>query len=68
LTYTVLQYNTNSTQKINLSGIGVGDGWVSPYYQTGSFAPFLYNNGLINELEVVTADGLYETYKVLKNR
>jgi carboxypeptidase C (cathepsin A) len=65
LTYTVLQYNTNSTQKINLSGIGVGDGWVSPYYQTGSFAPFLYNNGLINELEVVTADGLYETYKGL---
>jgi len=65
LTDTIINMNLNSSQKINLKGIGVGDGWVNPYYQTGSYAPFLYANDLINEVELVTADGIYDSYKGL---
>jgi carboxypeptidase C (cathepsin A) len=42
LAHTVYANNRNSANKINLKGIGVGDGWVNPYYQTASNAPFLY--------------------------
>jgi len=65
LAYTILQENEKATNKISLKGIGVGDGWVNPYYQTGSYAPFLYQNNLINELELETANGIYDTYKGL---
>jgi len=50
---------------INMKGIGIGDGWVDPYIQTGSFAEFLYANDLINELEVGAAEAVYDVYKGL---
>lgn len=51
--------------KINLQGLAMGDGWVAPYYQTGSYAPFLYLNGLIGEASVIAAESSYELYKAL---
>jgi carboxypeptidase C (cathepsin A) len=52
LAYTILQNNTRSGNKINLSGIGVGDGLVAPYYQVPSYGDFLYSNNLINAVEL----------------
>jgi len=60
---TILNNNKNSSFKINLKGLGIGDGWVNPYYQTGSYGPYLYRHNLINEAELEGANGLYETYK-----
>jgi len=51
--------------KINLQGIGMGDGWVDPYYQTGSYAEFLYAHQLIDDAEYETAEATYEAYKTL---
>jgi len=51
--------------KINLQGLAMGDGWVQPYYQTGSFAPFLYSHDLINEFELESAQLSYDAYKAL---
>lgn len=62
LASTVLKQNQKAPQKINLVAIGIGDGWVNPYYQSGSWAPFLYRNNLINEVELEVAAGIYDTY------
>jgi len=63
LAYTVYANNKNAANKINLKGIGVGDGWVNPYYQTASNAPFLYSRGLIDYAELEIANGLVEIYQ-----
>jgi len=55
----------NATEKINLKGLGIGNGWVNPYYQTGSYGPFLYRHNLINVVELDASIGLYDTYKGL---
>jgi len=62
---TILQNNANATHKINLKGLGIGNGWVNPYYQTGSYGPFLYRHALINDVELEAAALAYETYKGL---
>jgi carboxypeptidase C (cathepsin A) len=46
----VLQQNHNSSNlMINLEGIGIGNGWVDPEVQYGSYGPFSYMNKLIDE-------------------
>jgi len=54
-----------SGKKLNLKGIGIGNGWVAPYYQTGSYGPFLYDNDRINILELETAQAAYAIYELL---
>jgi carboxypeptidase C (cathepsin A) len=34
--------------KINLKGIGIGNGWVSPRTQYAGYGPFAYENGIID--------------------
>jgi carboxypeptidase C (cathepsin A) len=65
LASTVLANNASpkSKSKINIKAIGIGNGWVEPYIQTGSYAPFLYRNGLLDEAGVLSADAVYEAYK-----
>jgi len=66
ISHYILKQNQNKPQtQINLKGIAMGDGWVDPYYQTGSYAEFLYQNGLINGVEKNLADITYEAYKSL---
>jgi len=61
----IIDKNVNAKMKIKLSGIAIGNGWVNPYIQTGSYAPYLYNHGLINYVELEFAKGVYEMFKVI---
>jgi len=62
----ILQANQNNPALfLNLKGIGMGDGWVNPYYQVGAYAPFLLMNGLINSVEADAALATYQVYKGL---
>ena len=53
------------TTFVNLKGIAMGDGWVWPLIQTGSFGPFLYSHGLISKAELNAAAKTYDAYKLL---
>jgi len=64
LAWTIINMNKNSTQKINLQGIGIGDGFVNPYYIIGSWAPYLYRHNLISSLDVDIANFQYTAYKL----
>jgi len=44
---------------INMKGLGVGDGWISPLIQYGSYGPFALLEGLINSN---TAQQMNQTY------
>jgi len=50
---------------INMKGAGIGNGFVDPLIQYGVYAPFAYENGLIDEAERLVFDGLYGTCAVL---
>jgi len=63
--YILKQNQGRPKVRINLRALAMGDGWVDPYYQTGSYAPFLYLNGLINEVELELANIEYDAYKLL---
>eukprot|EP01129_Flabellula_baltica_P008575 TRINITY_DN341_c0_g1_i1.p1 TRINITY_DN341_c0_g1~~TRINITY_DN341_c0_g1_i1.p1 ORF type:complete len:425 (+),score=75.17 TRINITY_DN341_c0_g1_i1:33-1277(+) len=65
LGYTILEKNLNADREILLQGVGIGNGWVNPYVQTGSYATFLLENGRINKLEAAAVYPLYEAYKGL---
>eukprot|EP01102_Stenamoeba_stenopodia_P019147 TRINITY_DN713_c0_g1_i1.p1 TRINITY_DN713_c0_g1~~TRINITY_DN713_c0_g1_i1.p1 ORF type:complete len:447 (-),score=93.55 TRINITY_DN713_c0_g1_i1:92-1432(-) len=65
LATTVLTNNNNAANKINLRGIGVGDGWVDPEIQAGTYAPFLKEHGLIGAATEDASDLVYAAYKVL---
>jgi vitellogenic carboxypeptidase-like protein len=43
----ITQNVTNN--KINLQGIGIGDGWTDPYIQVASFSDYCYTAGLLDE-------------------
>ena len=38
----------NNVLKIPVAGMGIGDGWMSPYH-SARYADFLYQVGLVNE-------------------
>jgi len=40
--------SANNVIKINLAGMGIGDGWMSPYHNA-QYADFLYQVGLVDE-------------------
>jgi serine carboxypeptidase-like clade 4 len=40
--------HNNQGLHINLKGIGIGNGWVSPKVQYGGYGPFAYQNNLID--------------------
>jgi len=60
--YIKKQNALNPAVKINLQGLGIGDGWVNPEIQTGSYAPFLYDNGLITQSQLDDAEKTYDLY------
>lgn len=70
LASTVLANNVNpkSGKKINLKAIGIGNGWVDPYVQTGSYGPFLFRHQLISQSELNSAAKTYKQYQQLINQ
>jgi len=50
----------NPQTHINLKGIGIGNGWVDPLVQYGSYGPFSYENNLIDRN---TYSAMNATYK-----
>jgi len=64
VTYTTLVMNNKTTtQKINIKGVGIGDGYINPYIQEYSNAPYLYRHGLINLAELESANWAVEIYR-----
>jgi carboxypeptidase C (cathepsin A) len=46
------QQNTQTgNPKINFQGLAIGNGWIDPYIQAGSYGPFALANGLITSDE-----------------
>jgi len=49
LAHSILNYNDNAgSVKINLVGVGVGDGWVAPLIQEATYGDYAYAHGLID--------------------
>jgi len=41
--------NQSATFTVNLQGVGIGDGWVSPVDQYLAYSPYAFDNGLIDQ-------------------
>eukprot|EP00742_Colponemidia_sp_Colp-10_P000888 GILJ01000964.1.p1 GENE.GILJ01000964.1~~GILJ01000964.1.p1 ORF type:complete len:556 (-),score=84.06 GILJ01000964.1:375-2042(-) len=50
-------------QRINLKGIGVGNGWTDPYIQHGAYIDYAYNIGIISNEVKESLDTLYSDCK-----
>ena len=64
LAHAILEHNKSGDLKINLAGIGVGDGWVAPLIQEATYCDYAYSHGLINEPQKKIVDGLYMNCKI----
>jgi len=53
----ILQYSS-----INLKAIGIGDGYIDPYIQSGTFCPFLETKGLVSKVDVYEQMIMYKNY------
>lgn len=56
----ILEQNKNGV-KINLAGIGIGDGWVAPLIQEATYGEYAYSHGLIDLPQKNEVDKLYKT-------
>jgi carboxypeptidase C (cathepsin A) len=55
----ILDGNKNGYPRINLRGIGVGDGWVDPLSLEATYADYGYAHGLIDLADKAHVDQLY---------
>jgi carboxypeptidase C (cathepsin A) len=56
------QQNQNTGfPKINLQGLAIGNGWIDPLIQAGSYGPFAYGNSLITSDELAQVQSDYAT-------
>jgi len=49
--------------EVNLQGIGIGDGWVSPLVQEKTYGEYAYSHGLISRAQQEHVDALYADCK-----
>jgi carboxypeptidase C (cathepsin A) len=63
----ILSHNASpkAGKKINLKAIAIGNGWVDPVVQTGSYGPFLFRHKLITASELKSAARTYSQYEDL---
>jgi len=57
--FVVAQNAAKAGMNIPLKGIAVGNGWVDPLIQAGSYAPFAYYNGIISQATLQQANTDY---------
>ncbi len=60
LATTILAGNARGYPRINLRGIGLGDGWVDPLVQQQTYGAYAYVHGLIGPNERKRVDELYQ--------
>jgi carboxypeptidase C (cathepsin A) len=60
----ILDGNQNGYKRINLKGIGVGDGWVDPLSLQATYADYAYAHGLIGLPDKARAEQLYRECRV----
>jgi carboxypeptidase C (cathepsin A) len=56
----VVEQMAQGNDSINLKGIAVGNGWVSPKVQYGAYGPFGYDNGLITEDKLTSMNSTFD--------
>lgn len=61
LAHAILAGNQNGQPKINLKGMGIGNGWVDPLLQQATYADYAYSHGLIGPHQKQTVQQLYHT-------
>ena len=64
LAHAILAQNKTADLKINLTGIGVGDGWVAPLIQEMTYGDYAYSHGLINGSQKKNVDELYSACEI----
>jgi serine carboxypeptidase-like clade 4 len=62
---TLIGNHDGKHKKINLRGIGIGNGWVSPRTQYAGYGPFAYQNGLITETVYAQMNATLQTCQSL---
>jgi carboxypeptidase C (cathepsin A) len=60
----ILDGNKQGYPRINLKGIGVGDGWVDPLLLEATYGEYGYAHGLIDLAGKAHVDGLYRACKI----
>ncbi len=55
----ILEGNKNGNPRINLTGIGLGDGWVDPLSLQNTYGEYAYAHGLIDEADRERVNELY---------
>jgi len=57
--YIVYQNTHTAFPKINLKGLAVGNGWIDPLVQAGSYGPFAWGHGLITASDLSQVQSAY---------
>jgi carboxypeptidase C (cathepsin A) len=60
----ILDGNKRGVPRINLKGIGVGDGWVDPLAVEATYGDYAYAHGLIDRADKAHVDQLYGACEV----
>jgi carboxypeptidase C (cathepsin A) len=64
LAHAILMHNKTAQSNINLTGIGIGDGWVAPLIQEATYGDYGYAHGLMDQPQKKIVDGLYFKCKI----
>ena len=64
LAHAIQQHNNTAQTKINLTGIGIGDGWVAPLIQEATYGDYAYAHGLIDNIQKDQVDQLYNNCEI----
>lgn len=64
LAHAIQKHNSTAETKINLTGIGIGDGWVDPLVQEATYGDYAYAHGLIDTIQKEKVDELYNQCEI----